>query len=266
MKIAFIGSGNLATHLSQALAKAGNTIVQVYSRNLSHASELAELLGCEAVDSLDAVCHDVDAYILSVKDDAVETVAQTLCPSRQNCLFIHTAGSVSIEALHRHAPHCAVLYPLQTFSKARPVDFSVIPCLVEATDDASLHTVETLAHSISGNVRMADSDSRKHLHLAAVLSSNLANHCYRLAERFLQTSPAASSLGADAFTLLRPLILETASKVTTMSPRDAQTGPMRRNDKTVMADHLSMLSDTHTRQIYQLMAASIYSDEVNGGR
>ena len=49
---------------------------------------------------------------------------------------------------------------------------------------------------------------------------------------------------------------ETAAKVHTLSPRDAQTGPARRGDENVMNHHLSLLNDEQ-RQVYQLLSAAI---------
>ena len=45
-----------------------------------------------------------------------------------------------------------------------------------------------------------------------------------------------------------------------MSPRDAQTGPMVRNDQEVMSMQMQMLPDRRTRDLYRLMAESIYED------
>ena len=59
-----------------------------------------------------------------------------------------------------------------------------------------------------------------------------------------------------------PLIAETARKVSFMSPRDAQTGPMVRYDESVMQMQMSMLPDDRTREIYRLMAESIHADVI----
>ena len=91
------------------------------------------------------------------------------------------------------------------------------------------------------------------MHLAAVLACNLTNHCYRLAERVLESEQID-------FRLFLPLIAETAKKVTMMSPKDAQTGPMVRYDQSVMQMQMSMLPDERTREIYRLMADSIHAD------
>ena len=55
MRITLIGAGNLATHLGKALADAGNTIEQVYSRTMQSATRLAALLGCEAQTEIDNI-------------------------------------------------------------------------------------------------------------------------------------------------------------------------------------------------------------------
>ena len=83
--------------------------------------------------------------------------------------------------------------------------------------------------------------------------SFLTNHCYRLAERVLEREQID-------FGLFLPLIEETARKVKTMSPKDAQTGPMVRYDKSVMAMQMAMLPDERSREIYRLMAESIHED------
>lgn len=253
MKIAFIGSGNLATHLSLALKAAGEEIIQVYSRTDAHAKELADKLGCIHTTNLDKIYLNADVYILSVKDDAISQIADSICHKCPHALFVHTAGSVLMDIFKGKANHYGVLYPMQTFSKARPVEFREIPCFIEASDAQSLKTIRSLAERISARVVDCDSEKRKKLHLAAVFACNLTNHCYRLAERLLESEHID-------FRLFHPLIEETARKVMTMSPKNAQTGPMVRYDQNVMNMQMSMLSDARTREIYRLMAESIHED------
>jgi len=253
MKIVFIGSGNLATHLSLALKEAGQDILQVFSRTKEHACELAEKLGCRHTTNIDEIDKNAQVYIFSIKDDAIATIAATVCSSRTDAIFIHTAGSVPMDVFKDYASHYGVLYPMQTFSKHRQVDFRPIPCFIEASDEETLSKIRLLAESISEKVVLADSEKRKKLHLAAVLACNLTNHCYRLAERVLQQEQID-------WQLFLPLIDETARKVSEMLPKDAQTGPMVRYDVEVMNRQLALLPDERTRQIYRLMAESIHED------
>ena len=248
-----IGSGNLATQLSLALKDAGQEIVQIFSRTEAHAQTLAEQIGCPYTTSTDAILRDADVYILSVKDDALRALAAAVCGSRQHGLFLHTAGSMPMDLFKGHASQYGVLYPMQTFSKTRRVNFREIPCFIEGSSAQTLVTIRLLSESISDHVVPCDSEKRKKLHLAAVLACNLTNHCYRLAERVLEAEQID-------FRLFLPLIEETARKVTIMTPREAQTGPMVRYDQNVMDMQMSMLPDSRTREIYRLMSESIHAD------
>jgi predicted short-subunit dehydrogenase-like oxidoreductase (DUF2520 family) len=253
MSIVIIGSGNLATHLSLALKATGKDITQVFSQTEEHAKELAEKLGCNYTSNIDEIDENAAIYILSVKDDAISEIAASICQNHPHAVFIHTAGSVPMDVFKRFAKHYGVLYPMQTFSKHRQVDFRPIPCFIEGSDEQTLQLIRYLAESISDKVVLANSEKRKKLHLAAVLACNLTNHCYRLAERVLQEE------NID-WQLFLPLIDETAKKVAIMSPKDAQTGPMVRYDVNVMNRQIELLHDERTRQIYRLMAESIHED------
>lgn len=253
MKIVFFGSGNLATHLSLALKNAGEEISQVYSHTEEHAKELAEKLNCTYTSNVDEIDKNANLYIFSIKDDAINEIAASICYKSSEAIFIHTAGSVPMDIFKGYASHYGVLYPMQTFSKHRQVDFRPIPCFIEGSDEQTLQLIRDLAESISDKVVLADSEKRKKLHLAAVLACNLTNHCYRLAERVLQKE------NID-WQLFLPLIDETAKKVAEMSPKDAQTGPMVRYDVNVMNHQIELLHDERTRQIYRLMAESIHED------
>lgn len=256
MRIVFIGSGNLATHLSQALCKSGEDVVQVYSRTLDNAKLLADKLDSIATNDVNAIIPDADAYIFSLKDDALPVVARQLNCTNPDAVFIHTAGSVPLNVFEGIATHYAVLYPMQTFSKQKDVDFSVIPCFIEGSDEFSLNVSRTLAAKVSNRIEMLTSEQRRRLHLAAVFACNMVNHCYRLAERELE------KMGMD-FSVMLPLVEETANKVKTLSPRDAQTGPMVRYDRTIMDAQLSLIEEERTKEIYRLMAESVHSEVTN---
>ena len=183
MKIVIIGSGNLATQLSLAFKVVGKDVVQVFSRTEEHAKELADKIGCNYTTLTEDIRQDADVYIFSVKDDALSGLVASICHKRPNGLFLHTAGSMPMDIFRGHASRYGVLYPMQTFSKNRKVDFREIPCFVEGSDEEVLAEIHSMAASISDHVVDCDSEKRKKMHLAAVLACNLTNHCYRLAER-----------------------------------------------------------------------------------
>ncbi|MFC3198590.1 Rossmann-like and DUF2520 domain-containing protein [Parapedobacter deserti] len=252
MDIVLLGSGNVATHMGRALVSSGHRVVQVYSPTITHATVLGDTINARAIDDLAAVESVADVYIIAVKDDAIAQVAAQL-PTSSKSIVVHTAGSVAMEVLAEHAERYGVVYPVQTFSKAKPVDFSLIPVAAEASDDATYQQLATLAGSLSNRVFPCDSRQRLALHVAAVFACNFTNHLYAIGADILREH------GLD-FELIRPLILETAEKVMQYRPKDVQTGPAVRNDMGTMQKHLALLKDQpELAELYELI-----SDQVRG--
>ncbi len=253
MRVVLIGAGNLATNLGKTLFRAGHEIVQVYSRTEASASALASVLKSAYTTNLKEVVENADVFIISVKDSALPSVASSLQEGREGQLFVHTAGSVQMDVLP--FDRRGVFYPMQTFSKNKEVDFSVIPCFVEAKREEDLQFLKALAKTISDTVYELDSENRKYLHLSAVFCCNFANHCFSLGARLLQEH------GNIPFSVMLPLIDETAAKLYSMSPREAQTGPAVRWDENVIAKQMELLAAMPDLQkIYELMSKSIHND------
>lgn len=252
MLITLIGAGRVANHLGPALKKAGHRFGQVYSRTMVHATDLAAVLGAEAVDQPSTIKPGADVYLCALSDDALTVVLDCL-PLNQgdNPLLVHTAGSLPLSVLAPYTNRAAVLYPLQTFSPGRVLDLTSLPIFVEATDEASLQVVSALAAGVSSVVKPLGSEQRLTLHLAAVFACNFVNHLYGEAGRLLEEE------GLD-FSLLLPLIDETAAKVHDLTPREAQTGPAVRNDLRVINKHVARL-DTHPQRaaLYKLLSEHI---------
>jgi predicted short-subunit dehydrogenase-like oxidoreductase (DUF2520 family) len=250
MEIVFVGAGRLATNLARALKDAGHQITAVYSRTMESASALSAQVGGVPTDSIDALPLEADVFILSVKDSVLPAVIEQLRQGRENQTFLHTAGSIPMAVFGTH-PHCGVLYPMQTFSKEKAVDFSRVHIFIEGNDTSTLRLVQTLAQSVSPHVHEFSSDERRYLHLSAVFACNFANHCFTLSSKILE----AHGLSFD---VMLPLIRETAEKVETMHPREAQTGPAVRRDENVMEAQTALLSnEPEMQQIYDLMSKSI---------
>ena len=272
MKIVLIGAGNLATHLGKALHAAGHDMVQVFSRTMQSAETLASLLDAEPLTDIAQVRDDADVYIFSVKDSALLQLVAQLCRHEADGLgedgavnalrkakkgehervFLHTAGSMPLSVFKGMAQHYGVLYPMQTFSKQREVDFSIIPCFVEANDEFAQKQIEGLAREISGRVYLLSSEDRKYLHLSAVFACNFANHCYAISQELLEEH-------GIPFDVMLPLINETAAKVHEMKPKEAQTGPAVRYDENVIDKQSKLLENhPHFKKVYDSMSKSIH--------
>jgi hypothetical protein len=60
------------------------------------------------------------------------------------------------------------------------------------------------------------------------------------------------------FQLLLPLLEETVRKVKLIKPREAQTGPAKRNDQVTIEEHLKMLNEfPEIQKLYKLFSEQI---------
>jgi len=151
-----------------------------------------------------------------------------------------------------------VLYPLQTFSKTRELNFAAVPLCLEAATESIYADLEQLATTVSGNIYNVNSQGRKILHLAAVFACNFPNYLYEVARQLL----AHEQLD---FNLLRPLISETAQKVQEQLPVAVQTGPAVRNDRITMDAHLQMLvNQPQLQEVYRLLSQGIIKNNIGG--
>ncbi|TPG37618.1 Rossmann-like and DUF2520 domain-containing protein [Flavobacterium pectinovorum] len=244
-RITIIGSGNVAQHLIKAFTKSDAIeIVQVFSRKKE---ALASVINFEKIVSDFEEIIEADLYIIAVSDKAISEVSKQL--PFQNRIVVHTSGAASIETLDPKNRK-GVFYPLQTFSKSKAIDFSTVPMCLEAENTFDFRVLETVAKSISNAVFPINSDQRKALHVSAVFVNNFTNHLYQIGQEICTEHQVP-------FEVLRPLIQETAEKIKTLDPIDAQTGPAKRNDSTTIEAHLEYLTNENQKNIYKLLTQSI---------
>lgn len=244
ISIVLFGSGNLATHLFKALLKAEKfKVVQVYN----HKAESLSFFKKKTNTTTNlAEVVPADIYIFALKDDVIQEIAQKVIYKK--AFVMHTSGATPMDVFSSFE-RFGVFYPLQTFSKNKAVDFKNIPICIEANNDQDLHLLEQLALEISTKVYRISSEQRKSLHVAAVFVSNFVNYLYTEGQEICTRNKIP-------FEILHPLILETASKIIDLSPKEAQTGPAKRNDLAVINSHLELLNKEQ-QKIYQILTQSI---------
>jgi predicted short-subunit dehydrogenase-like oxidoreductase (DUF2520 family) len=250
MNIVIIGSGNVAAVLGRKFIKAGHTIMQIYSRNASAASELAYEWDIESTNYKSLIIKNADVYIVAVSDTAIVEVVDDL--SFPGKVVAHTAASVPKEILQHVTTHYGVFYPLQSLRKEM-TDLPEIPIFTDGNDDHTKKILSDLAHSVSDNNNVAEAgdETRLKLHVAAVIVSNFTNHLYKLAADFCKKE------GID-FRQLIPLINETTHRLQEVEPEHAQTGPAKRHDDETIQKHLELLSrHPQLQKIYRLLSESV---------
>ena len=241
--ISILGTGNVASQLGRKLVHAGFIIDCVWSRSATKAAKLATELDTHSISSIDQASGDL--VLLCVSDQAIPEIISQIPEDKR---VVYTSGSVDLNQFtQRH--NTGVLYPLQTLSAYLEIDLKSVPFLIEANNQNLADLVMVFAQKISDHVSYCDSATRKKYHLSAVWMNNFINHIAFQAKQFA----AKEGLNWDYFS---PLIQETTFKLLHMDPYDAQTGPARRNDQSVINDHASLLEGIQ-QEIYTLISKSI---------
>lgn len=243
--INIIGLGNVGFHLALGLATSSRfRLQQIAVRSLEKAQkEVPKELLVADINAL----QPADITIISVTDGAIAEVS-ALIPY-QNHLVVHTSGTSDMEVLS-DKNRKGVLYPLQTFSRGKEINFKTVPFCLEAQQKADMELLRDLASSLSESVYDITSEQRKSLHVSAVYVSNFANHMYTIGSEICREHGVP-------FEILLPLIRETADKVGYMSPKEAQTGPAIRFDEKTLREHEHFLTNKTYKEIYQLITESI---------
>jgi predicted short-subunit dehydrogenase-like oxidoreductase (DUF2520 family) len=249
--VTIFGAGNVGTHLAGVL-KPKVEINQIFSRNIEKARALSIEVGGEPETNLDNLNLNSDLYLLAVTDNQIEVLGNKLNRLLSGKIIAHTSGATPLIPGGKNNFE-GVFYPLQTFSKAKSIDWLNTPILIEAENKKAEHRLISLANRISDKCKVITSEQRLSLHLAAVFACNFTNHLLNISNDILRSKNLEIEL-------LYPLIKETIQKAEKMGPKLSQTGPAKRGDDETMEKHLVLLKESKTDQeIYKILSESIAS-------
>jgi predicted short-subunit dehydrogenase-like oxidoreductase (DUF2520 family) len=250
--VSFIGSGNLAWHLAPALDNLGFVVKEVFSARQKNAAALTErLYQAEVKTSLDFSDSSSKIFIIAVSDEAIGDVAKDIVLP-EGAILVHTSGSQPLSLLQFAAvEHTGVFYPLQTFTKSRPIDFKNVPFFIESSDDKTEKQLIAIAKGLTNKYQKITSEERKALHVAAVFASNFPNHLLRISKGLMEDNGLK-------FDWLKPIILETISKALAVGPEFAQTGPAVRGDLEILDQHIEFLrKEKVAKKLYEIISQDI---------
>ena len=247
--IAIIGSGKVANTLGSLFYDNGIEIFAISSRNNDTGIRLANKLNCHYTENYLEL--QADLIIVATSDQSVIEIINAF-PEKQ--YIVHTAGSIDLAEINH--PNCGVFYPLQTFSENRTLEINQIPVLLEAKNIQLLGLLSELCEKLEFSFQFSNSEQRKLIHLSAVIVNNFANHIVYIAQQEAQKNHLD-------WELFKPILNETFSKLQELGAKKAQTGPARRMDLSVIAEHEHLLTGT-SLELYKLLTKSIietYKDD-----
>lgn len=260
LRVVVIGAGNVARSLAVAILKSEHLeLSAVYNRTREKWDTFLvnKAHHCFVTSEIDKIPTDRDLYIIAVSDNAIASIAESL-PDIQHGVVVHTSGATPMDVLERF-PHRGVLYPPNTFSHGRIITLEGSTLFVEQTTPEAQRAIQSFCRAVRAEGYEANSSQRVGLHIAAVFANNFVNALYGIAQEILKEHKLPQHA-------LDAIILETAQKIRTLPPKEAQTGPAQRGDSQTIERHLGYLSSTSSshpirQQIYSLLTQ--YIQDIN---
>ena len=227
MRIAIIGAGSVGTNLHHAFELKGIKTELVHARPLTADPEAVKTI------------PQADCYIYTVVDHVLQEVVSKV--DAPQALHVHTSGSMPITVFGEDKPHAGIMYFFQSFSRKLLIDdWSGIPCIIEGKNIDDVAAIYSLAQNLTDRIYEANQHDRERLHIAGIFANNFTNLMYGIAADLLKDTQIP-------FEALLPLIDQTAAKVHTMTPKEAQTGPAKRGDASVILHHLNLLTEMNDK-------------------
>lgn len=251
LKIVAIGAGNVAHHLIPALHNMGCDILQVYSKSIYNANNLAHRVSANGTDSINELDETADLYLLMVKDDAISDVCGKIEKLKSTQCLAHTSGATEIDVLKSCAENYGSFYPLESFRKKQSKNLRNTPMLIHGNNDFTKRMLRMSARRISDVVQMCSDEERLKYHVSAVFINNFTNHLACLAQEYLISNDLDPAM-------LNPITHTTFEKIINVEACDSQTGPAVREDLKLMRKHLNLIKDeTIMKNLYRLLSDSI---------
>ena len=247
--VIIVGTGKVAYHFANEIKSNPKLkLVQILGRSKKlnlHFNDFSEIYSSDF-----SKIKNSKFCIIAVSDNSVKSVSKQI--KNYDGVVLHTSGSINMSILNNHLKF-GVIYPLQTFSFERNIDFNKIPLLVEASNKKILNELIDFSCKLSKKTVIMNSDKRLICHLSAVFANNFTNHLIFTSEELLDQFDIDRGL-------IHPLLEETILKIKSISSYDAQTGPASRNDLETIENHLNFLKKnnlTFNVDIYKSITESI---------
>ncbi len=249
-RITIIGAGNVAWHLSQALQKAGHEILQILCRTAKPARILSQKLNCGYSTDIKKINPLADIVLICVNDDQIQKVANQI--SAKNKIVLHTSGGIGMNVLKSTSKQHGVLYVQLPFTKSVKLDLNSSSVFIQGSDALTRNAIKKLSKAISKKVYEVNDDQRKVIHIAAVFANNFVHHLYVMAEQLLNEKELPNDI-------LKSLARQEFSRLLSGNNlKKLQTGPARRGEKILIADHLKYLkTKPEYQKMYKMMSQSI---------
>ncbi|HLB12331.1 MAG TPA: DUF2520 domain-containing protein [Dehalococcoidia bacterium] len=243
MNIGFIGAGTVGTALALTLAGRGYRVVAVASRTPESAQRLAaQLEGCEALATPQAVAEASDLVFITTPDGAIGPVAAAV-RWRPGQFVAHCSGADSLDVLEpvrAQGAQTGAFHPLQSFaSPTQAVENLPGSFFALEGEGALLEVLKQMAQAVGGRYVLLRPGDKVLYHTAAVFASNYTVALMGMATELWLSFGVSRE---EATKALLPLLQGTVKNIATLGLPHCLTGPIARGDSGTVQKHLSALA------------------------
>jgi predicted short-subunit dehydrogenase-like oxidoreductase (DUF2520 family) len=254
-KIAIVGAGRVGTGLALSLARSGQKVVAVASRDTASARALARRLRGARAASPQEAADRAELVFLTVSDDAIAAVASGI-RWRAGAACVHCSGAGDLDLLAGAAAQGARVggfHPLRMFGE-RGNSFDMRGCAVAIAGAAPLaRELERLARAVGAHPLRVPDGSRALYHIGANFSGAF------VVALIAETIALWTKLGipeGDALRALLPLLRGSVDNVEKLGLAGALGSVVARGDVGTIRRHLAALaaSAPESLDLYRLLS------------
>lgn len=241
--INIIGAGRLGKTIGKLIALNKLGVVQgLRNTSMSSGHAAASFIGEGLAYAEIGDLPPADITFITTPDDQIKKAAQTLSLSsnlKKDSIVIHCSGSLTsaeLESLKTKHCHLASIHPMCSFAdpSISVNTFANTYCALEG-DTKALEIMDLLFRQLGANTYVIKADQKIVYHAAGVIASNYLVTLCAQANRCLEH---AGVEGEKALQIILNLMQGTLNNLaTTLSPKDALTGPIKRGDVETLAKH-----------------------------
>lgn len=244
-KFCVIGCGRLGTALSVFLSQNRYQPEAFASKSLASANKTADLAGAgQVVDAPVTAVKSADIVFITTPDGAIESVCKAIAAQggfSDRHLVYHLSGALCsdiLSAARDQGSAIGSIHPLQAFApfeKGQESPFKDINISIEG-DTAAVKEGQKIVSALGARSFILPTHAKTLYHASAVVASNYLVTLERFAIALLKQADLTE---ADAYQILKPLIMGTLNNIETNGCINALTGPVARGDDDIVRRHLS---------------------------
>ncbi|MBQ2642575.1 MAG: DUF2520 domain-containing protein [Eubacterium sp.] len=256
MKFGFIGAGKVGFSLGKYFADHDLDVVGYYSEIAKDAAEAATFTGSKAYDSIEAILTDSDVLFITVPDDAIGNVWDTIKTCHfSNKIVCHTSGALSSKIFSDIAefgsygysihPLFAISDPLNSYKELSKTLFTI-----EGSPE-KLDVMSDLFVRLGNKVAVIEPEDKVKYHAACAMASNLVVGLVSASEKLLEECGIE-----DPHMALSPILESNMKHIVEDGAVGALTGPIERGDVSTVEKHISVL-DGERKEMYLALSKEV---------